>query len=195
MQTIRTSAYMGAIVRALAVLFVAAAALVAFAACGGGDDGNDKPKATQPSGGESPTDEPDGQTPGDVTSCDLVSKEEAADILGEPVDDADTGAAACVYSASSIDSFASVGVSLLSLENEDAANTVFDEGKAQVDAPEDISGLGDEAYWDPSFGSVDIRQDEHFVSISVAFADGDSTTDEGKQAALDLAETAVGRLP
>jgi len=188
-------------VKMMAVVAIAMLSLFAFAACGGDDDGdggdggNGAPTATEPADGEEPTEAPDEQSSEDVTACDLVTKEEAAELLGEPVDDADTGAASCVYSAESIDSFASVGLGLFSFETDGAANTSFDEGKAQVDSPEDLSGLGDEAYWDPLFGSVDIRQGRHFVTISVAFADGDSASAEGMEAALALAETVLSRLP
>jgi hypothetical protein len=192
--------YRELILRGVTVFAVAILALFAFAACSDdGDDGGgngDTPTATAPADGDSPTDAPDdGEASGDVSSCDLVSKEEAADILGEPVDDASTGAAACVYSAESIDSLASVGVSLIDLGSDEGAGEVFSSGKDLVDAPEDISGLGDEAYWDPAGGSVDVRKGSFFLSVSISFADGSYTTDEAKQAALDLAETAVDRLP
>lgn len=170
-------------------------------ACGGsdndgGDSGNGLSQATATVASESaPTEPSTDQITGDVTACALVSKDEAAAILGEAVDDAETGAAACVYSASSLDSFASVGVSLFSYEVEETAISSFASGKQAVSSPEDISGLGDEAYWDPSFGSLDIRQGLHFVSISIAFSDGSNTTPAGKQAAFDLAPTVLGRLP
>ena len=183
----------------LSVIFLMALlAALLLAACGGGDDGDDNgnggdgPTATAAS--EEPTEPSGDETTSDVTPCDLVSKDEAAAILGEAVEDADTGAAACVYSASSNDSFASVGLGLFSFEVEGAAETSFAQGKAQVSSPEDVPGLGDEAYWDPS-GSLDIRQGRHFVTISIAFADGDSFSPQGKQAALDLAPTALERLP
>jgi hypothetical protein len=187
--------------RLLAVLAIAVIGFAVLAACSGGgdDDGGDDtdtPVATDDtSGDDDGSDGDDDQGSGDVSACDLVSKDEAAAILGEAVDDAATGAAACVYSASSLDSFASVGVSLLEMPSSDAADTAFDAGKDTIDSPEDLSGYGDEAYYDPAGGNVNVRKGAFLLTTSVSFSDGQYTTPDAKQAALDLAETSLERVP
>jgi hypothetical protein len=187
--------------RSLVFLAASVLSMLLIAACSGSDDNGDDSgsglsQATATVASDADPTEPSGdQITENVTACDVVSKDEAAALLGEDVDDAETGVAACVYSASSQDSFASVGVGLFSYEVEGAAGSSFASGKDLVDSPEDVSGLGDEAYWDPSSGSLDIRQGRHFVSISIAFSDGSFFTPAAKQAAFDLAPTILERLP
>jgi hypothetical protein len=177
-----------------------------LAACGGDgddDDGNggqpqatsSTPQSEEPTVSEQQPTADAGEPSADVDQCDLYSKDEAAALIGEPVMDAETGAAACVYSAESIDSYASVSVSLLSFDNPANTSTVYTEGKTQVAAPEDVPGLGDEAYWDPEGGFINVLAGNHFVVTAVSFADGQYTTAEAREAATTVAETAVGRLP
>lgn len=178
--------------------------LFGLAACGG-DDGSEKPAATQTSAAEArATEEPGAVAEPEATEtvgreevssgvdpCDLVTKADAETALGapagEPKMENTPPVSACSYETAD---FNSVEVLLTTFENADQAEDAFQMAIDINDYPE-VSGLGDRAYDSRPIFDVTVLKGRYEVDVTVNL-EGDETDFE---TAKELAATAVERLP
>ena len=179
--------------------------LFGLAACGGDDESEEPPAATERPAAEGvATEEPEtvaepqatGESEGEeasssIDACALVTKEEAEAVLGASVGDAqreDTPpVTACTYETADFDS---VSVSVLTYEDSDQAEEGFQMAIDINDFPE-VPGIGDRAYdARPAFG-LTVLKGRYELEVDVSL-EGDEAE---FVAAKDLAATAVERLP
>ena len=206
--------------KALAALFLLAiSSLLLLAACGGGDNkeatgtpsGTRAPAATQTTTGtQAPAGTPSAgatQTPaaaatqaatpapqasgGEIDPCALVTKAEAEAIVGEslgdPVVTNTQMLTSCIYSTPNFDS---VGVDVLTYNNEDDAKSGFQLAIDINNYPK-IDGIGDGAYDSRPIGDITVRKGKYELSVDVNTDDAEADF----QTAKDLAAKAVDRLP
>lgn len=162
----------------LPFVVVLMAAAIVLAACGDDDDDDDdedggSPVATRtaaaddtpPASGDD-EDDGDGEISGDLDPCGLMSSDEAAGLIGEPVGDPEREEQGpfilCRWAAESEDSFKSVQVGYFDFDVDD------DEFREIVDAggsiePEELSDVGAEAFW--AEVQVFVRVDGRVFSI------------------------------
>lgn len=196
--------------RLVILLTMVALAALVLAACGGGDDDDDDggddtgPTATEADdsgddggdddsgddddgGDDDSGDDDDGGSDGDVDVCSLLSDDEVSAVLGS----APEGEAAnfdpffdCSWITEDFNSInLSVAVgpggeSLFEFNNDDA---------------EEIDGLGDRAqYLSGILGVLEVLEGDYYISVSVTGSDLDE--DERRDASIELADHALGRL-
>jgi len=124
---------------------------------------------------------------GDLKPCSLITKDEAAAILGEPVKDARTGKAVgmaagekCVYyTAAPLAKRGGVGVvQLMVFSKETMKGGMFaspadyyarlQKAGSKAGAPlEEIAGLGDKAYWNPKGDTLHILAKGAYLQLKV----------------------------
>ena len=184
------------LLRAAVVLLIAAFGVLLAAACGGGEDGDEAPPGGEATATEEP-EEPEAdsgdETTGGVELCSLVTKEEAEAVLGEPVDEPETGAATCVYIASAIDSLGSVAVGHFEYPGEELAASSFDSSKETGGEIEPVSGIGDDAYWQAGIDGLSVLVGKHYLLISVTLKSQDDAA--ALEASKELAQQVIDRLP
>ena len=192
-----------------AILFIL---LLALADCAGSKPAaqpqvTQTPAATQPS--VQATAQPPAQAPvsAAIDACSLLTKADAEQILGKPVDDPThpvTGneifiVDSCDYKVTGgtpLDN-ATLIVTVPSGGDLATAQTAFNTGKQQAQAaygsaPADVPGVGDSAYWVSGSGNnLSILKGDMNITLSVSTQKGDSAS----QAILDLAKVVLGRLP
>lgn len=177
-----------------------AVALV-FGACGGDDDdegsGSAGPTATsaatQPggNGGSGNTNGNDGDD-SDFHACSLFTGDEMSEILEASMDDGrdylSTAARAttCEWQGDVV-----IYIEVL-LDGGDGWFEAIHMPDAEATKTEEVDGLGDKALWDEFLGTLDVVQDDRFISIQplVGFSGLDS-----KEVAIDLARRSLERLP
>jgi hypothetical protein len=174
-----------------ALILLAALLLAGIAACG------DDEEASSPAGGV-------------LNPCMLVSQEEAAKALGNPVKTAQLKGAAnplgqsiCFYDGQAEDAIRFVQISLVATKNMNAnlrdsgysAAKLFQDSKKLLGKPKEISGLGEEAFWGGSGlkagAGLHVLGKDAYLSITVASGDDKRNL----EAAKTLAEKALERLP
>jgi|FLYL01.1.fsa_nt_gi hypothetical protein len=195
--------------RLLVPLIAVLAALLLFAACGGDDEdeapdgGAATPEAreTPPADDdeeEPPTEAPDADDNGDadgtpsgegVNVCELLPADEMSDILGEPVEAAESSVEpffSCQYEG---EEFAGALVTVYQAGSEDEAEAYVSIGRENS---EDVEGLGDDAYWlGAPANSLAVREGSTVLEVAVYNLD---EADE-REAAVAIAETLLERLP
>jgi hypothetical protein len=154
-----------------------AAGLLAAAACGGDDSSTTKTAASAASGnaatasGKGTT---AASTGGKRDACALLTKDDAAAALGEPVNDpkdpgtgVNTGATSvsnCIASTSGTPvKSASV---LLRVASAQESSTVFNGTKGGAQGAVDISGVGEKAFYNPQYGQVVILKKDAYIIVS-----------------------------
>jgi len=118
-----------------------------FATCGGSSSSTESEKAPAPVLKQQ-------EEPKVVSACSLLTAEEAAAILGEPVEKPSESATGSTVSNCNwmTGSSTSVGILLRRASSKAEAERVYQQAHQQSKSvsgvdPEDISGLGDKAYW------------------------------------------------
>jgi len=172
-------------------LFLLVAPLT-LAGCGhsGGTDtgiGLDKPRVEQP---ETP--------PKAVSACTLLTQEEAAAILGEPVEkptNSNTGGTVsnCNWMTSS---FHMVGILVRLASSREEAETVRQQAHQQSKSlsgvdPQDITGIGENAYWaGGNINQLNVFKGNYWLIITAS----KGNTSENLALAKAVAEKALPRL-
>lgn len=147
----------------------------------GSGEGTSTPSASNSGSGGSETTDP----------CSLVTKEEAEAALDKPVADGEKPEVAqgliCQFVGTEGTQVWQLQVLVTQTTNEQTMQTSFAAAKESVaDAnPEDVSGLGDEAFWIPDAKQLNIRQGRFYLIVS-----GDASL----EALRDVAEQALDRL-
>lgn len=191
--------------------------LLFLAACGGGDDGDDgstddaagEPTATATTGGDDGGDET--QEPedtedagGDATgdggdsnfhACSLFTAAEVGAVLDAEVSEGRDylatapGATQCTWETT--DGSSAVFIEVLLDGGQDWFDAVHIEGDQLADI-EELDGLGDVAVYDKFLNTVDVVDDDRFVSVQpvLFFSDLDDKT-----VGVELAEMTLERLP
>lgn len=174
-------------------LAVALGLLLALgAACG------DSPEKAELKGGDA------------LNPCNLITQEEAAQALGGAVKPArlqeaanPLGQSICYYEGQASDAVRFVQISLVTTANLSpslresgyGADKLFHDSKKLLGQPQEVNGLGQEAFWGGSGlkagAGLHVLGKEAYLNITVA--SGDEKRD--LEAAKDLAEKALDRLP
>jgi len=177
------------------IALLTVAALVALSACGGGGD-EEQPAATTPAG-DAPAETPEGSTPTAATTlaeitnlCDLVTREEAAEVLGvsvTTVNEVEDGS--CNYGTAS---------GVFGIER--GSQRDFEVGfYRDGDLGEPVPGIGDEAaWWVGRFlggGILSVRQGDFYFRIFLSEEPGAEDSAAPLQIAKDIATKAVERIP
>ncbi len=181
--------------------------LLILVGCGSPTAASTQPSAQVPV--QSTSQQPAAQSPASVKidACTLLTKADAVQILGNPVDDPTHPVQAnetfnvdsCEYQVmggTALDN-ATLIVTVPSNGDLATAQTAFVTGKQQAQAaynaaPVDVPGLGDSAYWVGGAGNnLSILKGNVNVTLSASTQKGDAPS----QAVLDLAKAALGRLP
>lgn len=189
------------VLRLLALLTLSVALLTV--ACSGDDDpegsSGDSPTASATATGGSGSsasstatttagsdDEEDGTNP-----CSLVTKDEAEAALGKPVADGERPDVAqgliCQFVGTQGSDVWQLQVLVTQSGSAESMTSAFASAKESVAEtnPEDVSGIGDEAFWIPGANQLNIRQGNTYLIIS-----GDASLDVLK----GVAEKALDRL-
>jgi hypothetical protein len=152
-----------------------------------------------------PTTSGDGGTAALVDACSLITLQEAEAAAGEdlvapePEDQPYLGLSTCFWNSASQTSLNYVQVSVIATDAMDAAlraqgftaKTNFEDQKATSDRIDEISGLGDSAFWTGPVTGLHVLQGDFYLTISVGL-DGDAAS---LAACKDIAEKALSRLP
>ena len=173
------------IARAIVIFPTALLALFALAACGDdvNDDGGDN--------GDAPTDAGDGngEESARIDACALLTQDEADAVLGaatrEPVRGDTPPVNSCAYQTEDFDG---VSVTVVTYEDKAEAERAYQTAIDINDYPE-IESLGDRAYNAQPIGDVTVLVGRYELSVDISGPENDL------QAAQDLAETAIGRMP
>jgi hypothetical protein len=177
----RTSRQRFALASALVTLVV-----LSLGACGGDDD--DGSGSTSPSGTEV-------SAHGDIDPCELVTADEAEEVLGEPVTDGEHGSTApyesCTYNVESVAvKFVLVqvrtGISL-----DDFRSSIEDAAEFLDENPETVDGVGDAAY--VLAGLLYSHDGDVEVVMSVVLGVGEQDEDAVLESEKELAITALER--
>lgn len=181
-------------------LVLALVAIMAAAACGGGDDGNtgrkDTPAATNENGGGSktPVATSEGSNGGSgdaVDACQFVTQDEASAALGTGVGEGtreDTPPFyACTYETEGFDQLT---VMVMVYPNAKDAEAAYQVVMKINDYPK-IDGLGDRAYDTQPMGDVTAQKGKYEISVDILTADDAADFEVAK----DLTKAALGRLP
>jgi hypothetical protein len=156
--------------------------------------------ATQPPKAQSPAFEK-------INACNLLTKADAAQIMGSPVDDPTHPVQgsetfyvdSCKYKKTGGTALDGVTLTVEIPVNGDlaTAQTAFTSGKQQAQAaynsaPQDVTGVGDAAYWVGGAGNtLLVMKGIYTFTLSASTQRGSSPS----QAMLDLARVVLGRLP
>ena len=185
-----------------AIPFVLVVLLLALAGCG-----SSKPAASQPAA-QAPSQPPaQSLVSTKIDACTLLTKADAEQILGKPVDDPTHpvqgnetfSVDSCEYKVTGGTALDNATLIVTVPSNGDlaTAQTAFDTGKQQAQAaynaaPVDVPGVGDTAYWVGGAGNnLSILKGNVNVTLSASTQKGDAPS----QAILDLAKVVLGRLP
>ncbi|MGH8168756.1 MAG: DUF3558 family protein, partial [Woeseiaceae bacterium] len=160
-------------------------ALFALAACGDdvNDDGGDN--------GDTPTEAGDGngEESARIDACALITQDEADAVLGAPTGEPVRGDTPPVNScAYQTEDFDGVSVTVVTHEDKAEAERAYLTAIDINDYPE-IGSLGDRAYNAQPIGDVTVLVGRYELSVDVSGPENDL------EAAQDLAETAIGRMP
>jgi hypothetical protein len=179
------------------------AAAVSVAACGGGS-GSKSPTAAAPSGestaSASPTTAAGAPTPpqassGDLDACALVSKADVEAAIGKAVLDPKPqqfpGLASCDFNDPSASAFRLAGVNVVTEASSSDAQSLFDFGKSNANDPQQVDGVGEDAYWDATLNTLDTVQGKYEITIDVAPDEGVDTL----TAAKAIAAKVLANLP
>ncbi len=194
-----------------AILFLLVVLLMSLAGCG-----SPTPAAPQPTtqGPAQTTAQPTAEQPTEqslastkIDACALLTKTDAEQILGKPVDDPTHpvqgnetfSVDSCEYKVTggTARDNATLIVTVPSNNDLAIAMTAYTTGMQQAQAaynaaPVDVPGLGDRAYWVGGAGNnLSILKGIVNVTLAVSTQTGDSPS----QALLDLAKVVLGRLP
>ena len=142
-----------------------------------------------------------------IDACSLLTKADAAQILGKPVEaptqpvqGSETfNVSSCEYKLQGGTPMDNVTIIVAVPDNGDQAIalTAFDAGRRQAQAaynatPVMVAGVGDAAYWVGGAGNnLSVMKGDINVTLSASTQKGDAPT----QAILDLAKVVLGRLP
>jgi hypothetical protein len=178
----------GLSVRATVVM---AAALLALAACGSDDPGDEG----EPAGSAPMTEEPTNEQAGGagpstrIDACALITRAEADAALGaatrEPVRGDTPTMNSCAYQAKRFDV---VSVSVITYADEAEAGHVH-QSTIDLNKYPEIPGLGDHAYNAQPIGDVTVLVGRYELRVDVSGPENDLEIARG------LAKTAIGRLP
>jgi hypothetical protein len=191
-----------------ALVMALAAATLLLVACGATEDYPGQPTsgfdrtATESTSATSSTAAPNaptgrGGTSGNLDACALVTRDEAAAALGKSGGNMQassssqitgaSGSTVCQFIAQDGGSVAQLSVIATKTPDASASKLAFTAAKNGFkDAhPEDVSGVGDEAYWLPATKQLHVRSGRTYLILS-----GDAPIDAMKQ----LARSAVSRL-
>lgn len=165
----------------------AAATIVAIAllgACGGDDDATSTTPVL--------TVAPDAS---EIDPCDLVTADEAEEVLGEPVTDGERGATppyeSCTYNVESVAvKFVLVQVRT-DVSLDEFRSSIEDASDFLDEEPEMVDGVGDAAY--VLAGLLYAHDGDTEIVMSVVLGVGDENSDEVLEAEKDLAITALDR--
>ncbi len=193
------------------VVFLAAlcCTVLLLSACGGdddGDDGNGNPTSVsqetaddgEPTDSAEPTEPPDdGDEPaGFIDACSLLTTDEAAAVLGGPVDPPEQGdfagefsQCAWIIQGGTVGLDSSVIVQSLGGVSDDEFEEQVRDQPEELGVPEPIDGLGDMAYQQIA---TFVHSNGAMVVVTVL---NDAPLDQQEQQQQDLARTAIGRLP
>ena len=171
------------IARAIVIFATVMLAWFALAACG--DDVNDNGGDN----GDAPTEAGDGEESARIDACALITQDEADAVLGaatgEPVRGDTPPVNSCAYQAEGFDS---ISVTVVTHTDKAEAERAFLTAIDINDYPE-IEGLGDRAYNAQPIGDVTVLVGRYELGVDVSGPENDL------EAAQDLAETAIGRMP
>lgn len=174
----------------LSLAVLSAAALFAFAACGGSGDG-DKLNGGTPAASQSPEGHAAAPTPVGIDPCTLVTVTEAAAALGASVSEPQRGDlspfVSCFYRASDA---AILSVTLITYHNEADARAGF---QLAIDANSyrPLGDLGDDAYNAQPIYDVAVLKGIYELSIDIASGDPAAELTQS----TELMRTALTRLP
>ncbi len=142
--------------------------------------------ATSEGSGGADSDDEDGINP-----CSLVTKEEVEAALGKPVADGERPEVAqgliCQFVGSQGTDVWQLQILVTQTGSAESMTSAFASAKESVAEtnPEDVSGIGDEAFWIPGANQLNIREGNTYIIVS-----GNASLDVLK----GVAEKALGRL-
>lgn len=132
---------------------------------------------------------PDGED--GINPCSLVTKEEAEAALGKPVADAERPEVAqgliCQFVGSEGADVWQLQILVTQTGSAESMTSAFASARESIAEtnPEDVSGIGDEAFWIPGANQLNIREGNTYIIVA-----GDASLDVLK----GVAEKALGRL-
>jgi len=129
-----------------------------------------------------------------IDACSLLSKEEVEKVVGRSVLDPKSEQAAnlftCTYGDPEYPGVSVVvGISVIISSNNAQAKEILEIGRGNAASVEEVSNLGNDAYWDKILRTLWIVKDKYQVSIEVASDAG------GLDTAKKLAMKVLERLP
>jgi hypothetical protein len=168
--------------RILSILLLGVVGLGLLAACGGDDepeDSSNPPGASTSTSGGSGSSSGSNSDSGSNTDangkpdpCSLVTRQEAEAALGKPVAEGERPELAqgliCQFVGSQGTQVWQLQVLVTQTENETTMQSSFAAAKESVAEtnPEDVSGIGDEAFWIPGAKQLNIREGRTYIIIS-----------------------------
>ncbi|MEV6692294.1 hypothetical protein AB0M35_12590 [Micromonospora sp. NPDC051196] len=166
---------------------VAATALTVLAACGGAEPAAAPPAPVQPSEPVAPTEvteAPEPSAPAQVDACALVTKKDAEQLAGTPLEDPMPSGESCWFTGPVSGPVAQVEVHV-----GDGAKKILDIDRDLNHEFETLSGIGDEAYLED--GMVFVNVSGVWVAVRLVRTDDPAKYNERL---TELARTVAGRL-
>jgi hypothetical protein len=168
--------------------------LIWLVACGGGPSGSDGPESA-PAPPAAPT-----APAAPLSACSLLTIEEAAAIIGEPIEEpneSNSGSTVsnCNWSARSL-SGRGLGILIRRAYSDAEAARVYTEARDQSKSlsnvdPQTVSGLGDNAYWaGGNLNQLNVFKGRYWLIIMAMAGQEDAL-----RIAQQVAEKALERLP
>jgi hypothetical protein len=174
---------------------------MAVAACSGDSDDDDATGAATPTPPAAAATEPAAESPTsdapasvELDACELVTQDEVETAIGTAVVAGEPEQAANLYTCSYSDPeapiFGLAGVAVFVADNEDDAREIYDLAKSNAAEVQEVTGVGEEAYWDAILNTMQVVEGRYELSIDVS-----SDIEDQLAAATAIAQTTLGRLP
>lgn len=174
---------------------------MAVAACGGDSDDDDTTGVATPTQPAAAATEPAAESPTsdvpasvELDACELVTQDEVETAIGTAVVAGEPQQAAnlytCKYSDPEAPIFGLAGVAVFVADNDDDAREIYDLAKSNAAEVEEVTGVGEEAYWDAILNTMQVVDGRYELSIDVS-----SDVEDQIAAATAIAQAAIGRLP
>lgn len=163
---------------------VSLASAVALTACGGGGSGSNTPsaKSTSSAPASAATSSAPAASPaskstaaassGGLDVCGMVTKADVEAAIGTSVLDPKPSHFPnydyCDFNDPAASGLRLVTASVVTGSSASDAKDAFDLSKSNANSPQAVAGLGDDAFWDDTLGTLDIVKGQYEVSVDVA---------------------------